>query len=181
MNNFICSKSSKSSNENMTVSPNYCNILIIIILSYMLTHSHFMLEVCIIGIISEEVNSTSMSPYLSERLFSEEDWLTWANEHMRPATIVLGKTKTQGQQWYSFPVAGHTQICTWWNSGTRIQTLEERSSPLGFILEEARGLLAACSGVASKPWAWGSVNGSQWLPALIHHLSTSLETDSLST
>lgn len=109
MNNFICSKSSKSSNENMTVSPNYCNILIIIILSYMLTHSHFMLEVCIIGIISEEVNSTSMSPYLSERLFSEEDWLTWANEHMRPATIVLGKTKTQGQQWYSFPVAGHTQ------------------------------------------------------------------------
>lgn len=38
----------------------------------MLTQSHFILEVFIIGIISEEVNSTSMLPYLSKRLLSKE-------------------------------------------------------------------------------------------------------------
>lgn len=47
----LCSKSLKSSNENMTVSGKHCNILVI---SYMLTYSNFICDVCIMGIISEE-------------------------------------------------------------------------------------------------------------------------------
>lgn len=59
----ICSENLKSSNENMTVSSNHCNPLV---KSYMLTHAYFICNMCIMGIISEELSSTSLSPYLTK-------------------------------------------------------------------------------------------------------------------
>lgn len=59
----LCSKNLKSGNENMTVSSNPCNLLV---KSYMLTYSYFICNTCIMDIISEELSSTSLPPYLSK-------------------------------------------------------------------------------------------------------------------